>query len=70
MPQHSHAQLTIYDPSGRRVATLVDEVRDAGPNEVMWNGTNDSGNPLATGVYFYRLNVRNEVITKKPLLLK
>ena len=52
------------------MATLVDEVRDAGPNEVMWNGTNDSGNPLATGVYFYRLNVRNEVITKKPLLLK
>jgi flagellar hook assembly protein FlgD len=62
--------LTIYDPLGRRVATLADEVRDAGMNEVVWNGQNDSGKTAAGGVYFYRLRTKDRVLTKKLLFLK
>ena len=70
LPNRAHVRLDIYDPLGRRVATLVDEVRDAGPNEAVWNGKSDSGATVASGVYFYRLSAGRRVLTKKLLLLK
>ena len=49
------ATLRIYDLSGRRVRTLLDEHRAAGHHDLEWNGRDDSGRRLASGVYFYRL---------------
>jgi hypothetical protein len=70
LPNQAHVRLEIYDPLGKRVARLVDGVRDAGPNEAVWNGTGDSGAAVASGVYFYRLSTGRQVLTKKLLLLK
>ncbi|MDH3216717.1 MAG: M6 family metalloprotease domain-containing protein [Candidatus Krumholzibacteria bacterium] len=70
LPQRTHARLVIYDPSGRRLATLVDEIRGPGVQHVVWDGRNESGASVASGVYFYRLDVQSRVITKKLLLLK
>lgn len=70
LPDRAHVRLDIFDPLGKRVATLVDEVRDAGPNEAVWNGRSDSGATVASGVYFYRLSAGRRVLTKKLLLLK
>jgi len=47
--------LAIYNLAGRRVATLVSEVRDAGSHSVTWNGRDDSGRGAASGVYLCRL---------------
>lgn len=47
--------LTVHDVTGRRVASLLDTVRAAGDYSVRWNGTDDSGWPVASGVYFARL---------------
>jgi hypothetical protein len=47
--------LGVYDLNGRRVATLVEGQVPAGSHEALWNGADDAGNPLASGVYFVRL---------------
>jgi hypothetical protein len=62
--------ISIYDVAGRRVRTLVDEHRPAGLFSVQWNGENDRGQSVASGVYFYRMRAGEFVETRKMLLLK
>jgi hypothetical protein len=53
------------------VKTLVDGQRSAGRlYEARWNGLNDRGQPVASGVYFYKLMARGFTQTKKMVLLK
>jgi hypothetical protein len=52
------------------VRTLVDGKKPANMYKVSWDGTNDTGQPVATGVYFYRLTAGKFVQTHKMLLLK
>jgi hypothetical protein len=66
----SHASLTIYSTSGERVRTLVEEIVPAGIREAIWDGKNDNGRPVATGVYIYRLRTGGETLSKKMVLLK
>ena len=68
--QAAPVTLTIYDVSGRRVRELVDERRERGAYRVVWDGRNDAGSPVATGVYFYRLVAGTFVETKKMTLIK
>ena len=65
-----HVQLMVYDVAGRRVATLVDERRPADIYKITWDGLNDSGERVASGVYFFRLRAGKFTRTKKMLLLK
>lgn len=51
----AQADLGVYDLGGRRVATLFRGLASEGVHEVVWTGTSDVGNPLASGVYFIRL---------------
>jgi hypothetical protein len=64
--------LKIYDAAGRLIRTLVDQ--DQAPQtsgfETIWNGLNDQGRRVASGVYFYRLNAKDFSQTKKMVLLK
>ena len=48
--------LTIYDITGSRVTTLVDGMRQPGKHSAAWNGHDSRGNPVASGVYMYRLS--------------
>jgi C1A family cysteine protease len=79
LPMASKIKLTIYDLSGRRVRTLVDDCQTPGYKSFHWDGTNDRGSLVASGIYFYRLeaepfNGKNRKVhtteTKKMLLLK
>jgi hypothetical protein len=62
--------LNIYNVLGQRVKTLVDEVQPAGSYRVTWNGRNDTGQRVSSGVYFYRLTRGEEAATRKMVLLK
>ena len=63
--------LRIYNVAGQLVKTLVDGQRNAGQiYEANWNGLNDSGQPVSSGVYFYKLAATNFAQTKKMVLMK
>lgn len=63
--------LRIFDVAGRQVKTLLHgEQYDAGPGKVTWNGRNDSGKVLPSGVYFYRLDVQDFNETRRLVLMK
>ncbi|MBI1805536.1 MAG: T9SS type A sorting domain-containing protein [Ignavibacteria bacterium] len=55
LPVQSNVALRIYNVLGQEVKTLVDEVQDAGYKSSEWNSTNNFGNLVGSGVYFYRL---------------
>ncbi|MBI3194661.1 MAG: T9SS type A sorting domain-containing protein [Ignavibacteriae bacterium] len=61
----SDVSLKVYDILGREVATLVDEVQQAGVKSVEWNATN-----FSSGIYFYRLQAENFVETRKLVLVR
>ncbi len=70
----TRVNLTVYDLSGRMVKTLLDDRVSAGPHTVVWDGTDAENNPVASGVYFYRLQQQNglspDVLMKKLTLLR
>ncbi len=66
----SLVDISIFDVIGRKVRSLVDDSVEAGLHSIYWDGTNDSGEPLGSGVYFYRLRTKNDSMTRKLLLLK
>jgi len=69
-PEGGVVTLRIYDVSGRAVRTLVNGAQAPGRNTVMWDGLNDAGVPVATGVYFYRLAGPGFSRTRKMMLVK
>jgi hypothetical protein len=62
--------LTVHNVTGRVVRTLVDEELPAGPALAVWDGTDDHGRPLASGIYFARLASNEESAFRKMTLLK
>ncbi len=62
--------LKIYNVAGQLVKTLVDEKKSPGEHEEVWNGKNEDGEDVASGVYFYKLKVSDYVETKRMVLLK
>jgi len=70
LPTPGNVNLAIYEISGRRVATLVSGSLPAGYHESVWTGLDESGRSVASGIYFYRLEADNEVLTRKMILLR
>jgi hypothetical protein len=63
-------RLEVYNSIGQRVKTLFDGVIGSGVSEFEWDGRNESGNQVASGVYFYRLSQKDHVQTRRMVLLK
>ncbi|NOZ04505.1 MAG: T9SS type A sorting domain-containing protein [FCB group bacterium] len=70
IPVTGEVQLTVYDVSGREIATLVNDRVAAGTHTVRWDGRNRDGGKVASGIYIYRLKADNYVQSKKLLLIK
>ncbi|HEX5132600.1 MAG TPA: FlgD immunoglobulin-like domain containing protein [Candidatus Krumholzibacteria bacterium] len=70
LPAATAMTLRIYDVSGRAVRTLVDGTRGPGELDATWDGRDDRGVSVATGVYFYRLAAAGETLTRKMILVK
>jgi hypothetical protein len=69
LPHSSDWTITIYNIAGQVVKTL-DGYGEAGTVTVRWHGSDESGQEVASGVYFYKVSVGDYSITKKMLLLK
>ena len=70
LPATQKISLKIFDVNGRLIRTLADGEYPAGRHSLAWRGTDDSGRPVASGMYFYRLTGREQTVTNKMLLLK
>jgi len=67
---YAEVRLEVFDVRGARVATLVDDIKSPGEYTVGWDGMSDRGNPVASGVYFYRLDAPGQVLTQKLVLIR
>ncbi len=65
-----HTVLEVYNVTGRKVATLVDGFLSAREHTVTWDGCDDNEQPLASGVYFYRLDAGDQRASRKMVLLR
>ena len=70
LPKRTQVTIEIFNVLGQKVRTLVNETRSAGSYRIEWNGNDDSGDPVSTGVYLYRFRAGDFVETKKMVLLK
>ena len=70
VPTNGLVSLFVYNILGQRVRTLANSPMAAGQYSVTWDGRNDAGSMLSSGVYFYRLQAGSMAIVKKMLLLK
>jgi hypothetical protein len=62
--------LEIINITGQKVASLVDGTMEAGNHTILWDSRDSNGQPLASGIYFYRLKTGDFIDTKKMMLLK
>ncbi len=62
--------LDIYNVKGQKVKTLINDNQEAGSHTAVWNGRDDKGNNVSSGVYFYKLKSGNYTSTRKMILLK
>ncbi len=70
LPEAGNTELTIYNIRGQKVKTLVKERLDAGDHDVNWDGTDDRGEAVSSGVYLYRIRCGNIDRSSKMLLIK
>ena len=63
-------ELAVFDLAGRRVRTLVSGPMAGGVHEASWEGLNDAGRRVASGIYFYRLKGEQRSFTRKLVLLR
>jgi hypothetical protein len=70
LPQDAHVKLTVYNILGEKVRVLVNEYQSAGERNVIWDGKNDNGDVVASGIYLYRIEAGSFTKTAKMSLLK
>ncbi len=70
LPSSTPLTLTIYNLSGQLIRTLVDGQRSAGSHSVIWDSTDDTGNPVASGIYLYRVEADGFAQTRKLILMR
>ncbi len=70
IPRRTHVILTVTDILGQEVRRLIDDIKDAGKQSVIWNGRNNENFTMASGVYFVTLRTENFLSTQKIILLR
>ncbi len=70
LAQNEEIELSVFNLAGQKVATLVQGMRQAGEYAINWDGRDEMGRELATGIYLYRLQKDAQQQTRKLLLLR
>jgi flagellar hook assembly protein FlgD len=66
----SNVSIEVYDVAGRRVRVQSLGTQSAGWNAIPFDGRDDAGRPLASGVYFYRVTANGTTVTHKMVITK
>lgn len=70
VPVSSAVKISVFNVLGQRIATIADQVHEAGNYSVVWNGRNDRQQPVSSGIYFYWLETDGLRLSKKMLIIK
>jgi hypothetical protein len=70
LPRACQVKLEVFNILGQKIRTLVDEDQTAGNRQVNWDGRNQAGEEVASGVYFYKLEAEEFTETKKMVLMR
>jgi hypothetical protein len=70
LPEARHVRLKVYNVLGQEVKTLVNEWKDAGAYSIIWDGKDNHGIEMPSGIYLFILNVDDRTVTKKFTLIK
>jgi hypothetical protein len=70
LPEATDVKIVVYNVLGQKVATLVNQQMNAGYHSISWSGLNESGSPVSSGVYLYRIETDNFKDVKKLMYLK
>lgn len=70
LPKASHVRLTVYNVLGQKVKDLIDGSLSAGNKHVEWDGTDQTGQTVQSGIYFYRISASEFSQTRKMMFLK
>ncbi|HHE37647.1 MAG TPA: T9SS type A sorting domain-containing protein [Candidatus Cloacimonetes bacterium] len=62
--------IEIYNAKGQKVRKLLDKKMEAGNHQVIWDGLDDQGKRVASGVFFYKISLNDEQLMKKMIMLK
>lgn len=69
LPEERQVNLTIYSITGEKVVTLIDNPVQSGYHEVLWDGRNQNGTAVSSGIYVYMLQAGNDKVFKKMMLV-
>ena len=70
LPEATNVTISIYDMMGREIKKLINTNQNSGYKSVIWNGTNDNGEIVSVGMYFYSIKTNTFNQTRKMILLK
>ncbi len=70
LPEEENVTLSIYNTKGQKVKTLLNSYLAKGKHSIVWNGEDDYGKKVATGIYFYKISTGKKNYMKKMLLVK
>ena len=70
LPRSEIVDISIFNIKGQLVKTLVSSFKEQGSHSVVWNGNDDSGKTVGSGIFFYKIKTANEIAVSKLLMLK
>jgi hypothetical protein len=70
LPYGDHVTITVHNVLGQAIRTLIDQVMPSGEHSVEWDATDQSGRPVASGIYFYRMAAGQVSYTRKMTLIR
>jgi hypothetical protein len=70
LPGDMQIELSVYNLLGQKVRTLISDYRPAGYHSVAWDGKNDRGVTVSTGIYIYQLRTEKQTLVRKMIMMK
>ncbi|MDL1892456.1 T9SS type A sorting domain-containing protein, partial [Sphingobacteriales bacterium CHB3] len=70
VPEASSVRLTVYNILGQKIKVLVNDVIGQGNHTVVWDGSDNDGKQVSSGIYFYRMQGENFAAVKKMIFAK
>jgi len=70
LPDESFVEVAIYNILGKKIVILSEEIKSSGYHNILWNGTNQFGQPVSSGIYFVSVHFGQKIYHHKMMLLK